>query len=142
MTAAALLALTALAAPARAWTWGAPPDHVVIGTPVTLSAAAPELGGTPVLASGQKSGAFEVTKVEDGADGAVTVTVMAFALGRQSLPALTWAAGGREAQSPPLELTVVPPPPRPDDNQDIRDIRGPYAARMAPWWTLLALLAA
>lgn len=67
---------------------------------------------------------------------------MVFALGRQTLPPLRWAAGGAQFQSPPLDLTVSPPPPNPSDTGDIREIRGPYAARMGVWWALLAALAA
>lgn len=142
MTAALLLALWAAPVAAQGWSWAPPPDGVVIGTPVELAAKTSAPAGPLALAEGQSLGAAEVLSAEAAADGTVRVTAMLFALGRQSLPALRWTSAGGELRSPPLELTVSPPPPQPSDTGDIREIRGPYAARMGVWWALLAALAA
>lgn len=138
----ALLLAAALAAPAGAWTWAPPPEHVLIGAPTELAAKAAAGAGPLKPAAGQKTGAFEVLSAEAAADGTVRAVVMVFALGRQTLPPLRWEAAGGTLESPALELTVSPPPPGPSDTGDIRDIRGPYAARMGVWWALLAALAA
>lgn len=140
MTGATLLCVLAL--PAAAWTWGPAPEAALIGTPVELTAKVDAPAGPLALAEGQIPGALEVLQGVVAADGTASITVMAFGLGRQALPALRWMSGGKELASPPLALTISPPPPNPSDSGDIRDIRGPYAARMGAWWgLLLALLA-
>lgn len=143
MTAALLLALLWAPAGAQGWSWSPPPENAVVGTPLELSARAAAAAAGPLKpAEGQALGAFEVLAAEASADGTVKVRAMVFALGRQTLPPLRWAGAGGELQSPALDLTVSPPPPNPSDTGDIREIRGPYAARMGVWWGLLAALAA
>ncbi|MBI3298323.1 MAG: hypothetical protein HYZ75_09180 [Elusimicrobia bacterium] len=140
MTAGLLASLLAL--PALAWTWAPAPESSVIGSPIRLAAQVDALPGSMSLAEGQTHAPFELLGAEIGGDGTAVITVMAFGLGRQSLPPLRWLAGGKELRSPPLQFTLIPPPPGPSDTGDIREIRGPYAARMGVWWGLLAALAA
>lgn len=142
MTASLLLALWSGAASAQGWTWAPPPEHVLIGAPTDLAARTSAPVGPLTPAEGQELGVWEVLSAEAAADGTVRVTLMVFALGRQTLPALRWVHAGGELKSPPLELTVSPPPPQPTDTGDIREIRGPYAAEMGVWWALLAALLA
>ncbi len=142
MTAALLLLLAAPPLFAQEWAWETPPDEVLIGKPVTLKARVPGVLGEPSLEPGQPSETCAVLRAEAGPDSTLQITVSLFALGRQTIPALKWSAGGKAFTSPPLGITVHPPPPGPSDSGDIREIRGPYAARMGVWWGLLALLAA
>ena len=100
MTAAALLG--ALVLPAAAWTWAPAPEAAVIGTPIELSAKLEAPAGPLALAEGQHTGAVEVLRAGVGGAGTASITVMAFGLGRQALPALRWTAGGTELRSPPL----------------------------------------
>ena len=127
------------------WRWTTPSEPVLIGAPVTIEAAVdiPEGYRLLPLLDGQSKGAFEILDVENS-DGRVTIKTAAFALGKQSLPALRWTLrneAGRiqTIESPPVSLTVNPPKPTKGESGELREIKAPLEARL---WPLLLMLAA
>jgi hypothetical protein len=83
---------------------------------------------------------FAIVKVEAGADGGWTWTVLPLDAGRLSFVA-RWKLDGGDAAAPPATLAVRAPE-MPKD-AEISDIKSPLAARRAWWpWLLAAALGA
>ncbi|PCI38687.1 MAG: hypothetical protein COB53_04415 [Elusimicrobia bacterium] len=143
----AALAATASGAPVKSvWTWDAPVESVLIGAPILLEANVDIPEGYSLMPhlKDQSKGAFEILGVaSDG--GRVRIKTAAFALGKQSLPALRWTlrnAAGKlsEIESPPLAVTINPPTPKKGESGDLRSIKQPLEARLWPLLLAIALL--
>jgi hypothetical protein len=158
---AALLAFL-LAAPARAQEMSSielipSTTQAVLASPLELSVTArvPSEYELKLDTSSQSLEPFDILGLEkvstDEKDGRKTerwkLTIVPLAAGDTTFPELDWTLQGRgerTLKSPPVPLTVVPPPDL-KDHPDILDLRVPiYIIALWPWLAalLLALVAA
>ncbi len=144
---AAALTLSASGAAAEAsWRWTAPEESILIGVPVTLEAVVdlPEGYRLLPIQDKQSTGAFEILDIATE-DGRVRLKTAAFALGKQTLPALRWtlrndAGKVQMVESPPVSITLIPPKPVEGEAGKLRDIKEPLGASLWPLIIALAIL--
>ncbi len=154
-----ILLLTVLAAPAYAAeaVLRLKPAQLtaLIGSPFEIVGEAelpPSHALRPPGADAQR-GDFEIVSVKFGMPRSengrkflpVVIRASAFALGKQTLPAMQWKLLGPDGtvsiiESPPIQVTITPPKPGTDETGDIRPIKGPYAPPLWPWLLIATLI--
>lgn len=124
-------------------------SEVLIGSPFEITGIADIPKGAALRAPAENEDLqkiFEILSVKFGKpkiDGErkalpITIRLSAFALGEQNLPAMAWTLMRRDGssvtlESPPVHVTVTPPPPNSEDSGDIRNIKDPLAPVFWPW---------